>query len=104
MQFTKATSILHNTLIKLWTGQIEIGYVLLIDRNKKTFYDLNNIIWKCDKKADLEKDLVFRTLQLRCKEIKMVKDMCANIQEFVLLCQHFNGNIFMVFYIKCMRK
>lgn len=100
----QATSILHDTLNKLWTGQIEIGDVLLIDTHKKTFYDLNCIIWKCDKKSDLEKELVFQTLQLRCKEVKMVKDMCDNIQELVLLCQHFTGKIFIVFLIKYMRK
>lgn len=91
MQFTQATSILQLTLTKLLTGQIEMGDVLLIDTNKEAFYDLNNIIWKCEKKVVLEQELVFQTLKLRCKEIKMVKDVCANIKELVLLCQHFNG-------------
>lgn len=91
MQFTQATSILHLTLNNLLTGQIEIGEVLLIDTNKEAFYDLNNIIWKCEKKVALEQELVFQTLKLRCKEIKRVKDVCANIKDLVLLCQYFNG-------------
>lgn len=70
MQFTQATSILQLTLTKLLTGQIEMGDVMLIDTNKEAFYDLNNIIWKCEKKVVLEQELVFQTLKLRCKKNK----------------------------------
>lgn len=92
LHFTQATSVIQLMLNNLLFGKIKFGEVLFIDKSKEVFYDLNNIIWKCDKAAVLDKELVFQTLKLRCKEIKTFKDVCADIGEFVLLCQHFHGN------------
>lgn len=90
-QFTQAISILHLTLNKLLSGQIEIGDVLVIDTNKEAFYDLNKIICECHREDVKDKELIFQTLKLRCKEINILKDVCANMKELVLLCQHFSG-------------
>lgn len=91
VQFTRAKSIHPLMLDKLLTGQIEIGDVLLINTKKEAFYDVNKIIWKCDRNIVLDQELVFQTLKLRCKEINSIKDLCANMKELVLLCQHFSG-------------
>lgn len=91
MQFTQATSILHLTLNKLLSGQIEIADVLVIDTNKEAFYDLNKIICEYDREDVKDKALIFQTLKLRCKEINIIEDVCANMKELVLLCQHFRG-------------
>lgn len=92
LHFTQATSVIQLMLNKLLLGEIKIGEVLFIDENIDVFYDLNNIIWTCDKAAVLDKKLVFQTLKLRCKEIKTFKDVCDDIGELVHLCQHFHGN------------
>lgn len=92
LHFTQATSVIQLMLNNLLFGKIKFGEVLFIDKSKEVFYDLNNIIWKCDKAAVLDKELVFQTLKLRCKEIKTFKDVCADIGELVHLCQHFHGN------------
>lgn len=92
LHFTQATSVIQLMLNNLLFGKIKIGEVLFIDKSKEVFYDLNNIIWKCDKAAVLDKELVFQTLKLRCKEIKTFKDVCGDIGELVHLCQHFHGN------------
>lgn len=92
MQFKQATSLLGQTLTKLYSGEIEIGDVLLINNVKEKFYELNNIMWKCDKKGhNLDKDLYLLTLEMRCKEIEKVKKVQADIKDLIHLCQHFKG-------------
>lgn len=91
-----ATLLLQSTLQNMWTGQIEIKEVLLIEEMKDTFYDLNNIIWICDRKKNLDKELFFCFLKIRNKEIEMVRRDFYILEEFQDHCQNFSGNVLMV--------
>lgn len=71
---------------KLLIGQIEIGDVLLINIKKEVFYDVNKIIWECDRNIVLDQELVFQILKFRCKEINSIKDLCVNMKELVFFC------------------
>ena len=92
VQVKQATSVLGQTLTKLYSGEIEIGDVWLINKNKKEFYELHKIMWKYDKTVhSLDKDLYILILEMRCKEIEKVKEVKKDIKDLINLCQHFKG-------------
>ena len=92
MQFKQATSLLEQTLKKLYSGEIEIGDFLLINNFREEFYELNNIMWKFEKEGhSLDKELYIQTIDMRCKEIETVKKVQTDIKDLIHLCQHFKG-------------
>ncbi|XP_056014152.1 E3 ubiquitin-protein ligase rnf213-alpha-like isoform X2 [Ostrea edulis] len=89
IHFTQAATLLKEMLNKLLTGTMCIGDIEMINEYVDSFLRTNSVIWKSEKKEDLDQTLVRETLVLRCKEIRKFQEIQTYVGVLVHMCQHF---------------